>query len=117
MIDVQSFEQDSHAAAYLSVLTANPGAFAELLEILNDPMNERCLIVVSELGHPALCGVVTLVEASPALAAVVPDNLRFRQAVGVAVRLRMEELGWNTTGRKLSVTNSTHFKTAEVYSQ
>src|SRR4051812_45289317 len=81
MLNEENFEQDRHAAGYLPEFLAHPQAFTNLLQILNDPLNERCLIVVSELGHPALCGVVTQIEADAALGEVVPDNLRFRQGV------------------------------------
>jgi hypothetical protein len=42
---------------------------------------------------------------------------RFRQAVGVAVRLKMEALGWSTTGRKAAVPGAHYFTKAECYSR
>lgn len=43
---------------------------------------------------------------------------RFRQTVGVAIRLKMERLGWTTTGRKGSMGRfSSRFKRAERYAR
>lgn len=54
------------------------------------------------------------IEADEILAGPVA-NVRFRQAVGVAVRFVMESMGWSTTGRKDPVRGATQFKRAERY--
>ena len=115
MTTPENFKDDSHAATYLPELDRNPGAFVKLLEILNDPENVQYLTAAAHFDLPALDGVVAELEADPDFAAVVVDNRRFRQAVGVAVRLRMEELGWHTTRIKRRVTQAKYFKTAELY--
>lgn len=88
--------------------------------ICNDPDNERPLIHGEELGHPALDGVVELLEAELEIGAAVATGIpgrRFRQAVGVAIRLKMAELGWVTTGRKGAVRRGACFTKAERYTR
>ena len=68
-------------------------------------------------GRPALSGVVRDIEVDEVVAPVLAsaDSLRFRQAVGVAVRLTMETMGWATTGKKGPVRGSAYFRTSERY--
>ena len=100
MVTLESFTADRHAATYVPELDADPNATTRLLALLNDPQNEQRLIHAEELQRPALAGVVRLLEDEPAIAAVLETGAagyRFRQAVGVAIKLKMEELG----GRRL----------------
>ena len=110
----QTFESDPHGVKYLRVLDANPRARDRFLGLLNDPCNQHRLVDAQELGHPALAGIVRFLDADRIVGPVVADELRFRQAVGVGVRLKMEELGWRKTGVKGPVT-SEHFSRAERY--
>lgn len=117
-LSVQDFLHDRHAATYVSELDAHPEATNRLLELLNDRENEDRLRHASERHRPALDGIVHLLEDDPAIADVVrgPAGLRFRQAVGVAIRLKMESLGWATTGTKSTV-RASHFTKAERYTR
>lgn len=58
-------------------------------------------------------------EANPAARTVLdlPDNEnhRWRQAVGVGVKLAMTTIGWSTTGIKRTVVGSEFFIRAEFY--
>jgi hypothetical protein len=90
-----------------------------LLELLSDPESIRHL-QEAELRHgmPALSGIVSEIEGDPAIEAVLrsgPDGHRFRQTVGVAVKLQMGRLGWQTTGRKGTVRRARYFTKAEHY--
>jgi hypothetical protein len=117
-ITLQNFAADRHAATYVPELDAHPIARNRLLDLLNDPENEQRLIHAEEHERPPLAGVVRLLEADPAIAEVLatgPAGYRFRQAVGVAIRLKMEELGWTTTGRKGAIPHAQHFTKAERY--
>src|SRR4051794_25648915 len=114
MITPESFKSDSHAAGYVPALEPNPEAFTALLGILNDPANEPFLVAAAHFDHSALDAVVQEVEAVPAIVPLLSID-RFKQAVGVAVRLRMEELGWHTTGQKRPVKLGRYFKKAELY--
>ncbi len=64
----------------------------------------------SEVHHlrPALAGVIREFETQPDIESFLSqkdshDTVRFRQAIGVLVRLIMESHGWKTTGRKGSL--------------
>ena len=59
-------------------------------------------------GRPALAGVIAELEVLPEVdryfkGTDAHETTRFRQAVGVAVRVVMEDLGWKGTGRKGSL--------------
>lgn len=113
----EAFAEDPHAARYRSVLCAHPDAFSMVLRILNDPANEQRLQDASGHGRTALSGIERELTADPAvLAAIVDedDGPRFRQAVGVAIRLKMELLGWSTSGRR-GPAGGNHFTKAEKY--
>jgi hypothetical protein len=113
----EAFQGDPHAARYVGVLEAYPVAFDRLLDLLNDPLAERLLEHESEQGHAALRAIVGPVESDPVLHAAVVDDTngqRFRQAVGVAIRLKMARLGWTTSGRKGPVGGAS-FTRAEKY--
>ena len=118
-VDLNSIQNDRHAAAYLPVLKAHPEATSRLLSILSDPRNERSLTSAEEdHDRPALVGVAKLIEADPEISLAISDELdgkRFRQAVGVALKLQMESLGWTTTGKKGVVSNSQYFGKSERY--
>jgi hypothetical protein len=119
-LTLQDFTADRHAATYVPELDAHPEATRQLLDLLNDPENEQRLIHAEEQQRPALAGVVRLLEGDPAVAEVLATGAagyRFRQAVGVAIKLKMEELGWTTTGRKGAVPHARHFTKAERYTR
>lgn len=116
----EDFDTDTHAAKYRSTLDGHSIATGRLIEILNEPANEQRLIDAEIDGRPALAGVVRAVEGDDAIREILETGLaghRFRQAVGVAVRLKMERLGWATTGTKGSVRGARHFKKAERYAR
>lgn len=94
-----AFHADPDGARFVAALEAEPAAFAELLAILNASEGEAALEHAARRGEPALRGVLAEVTSSPALAAAVGASGRFRQAVGIAVRLKMERLGWRPEGR------------------
>lgn len=112
------FLANPHAAKYRAAIEEHHEAFTRLLALLNDPRNEQRLTDAERQRRPALAGIVDFVERDRAIVLVLdsgPDSLRFRQAVGVAVKLKMAKLGWKTTGRKGTVSNATHFTKAERY--
>jgi hypothetical protein len=109
-----TFSSDPHGSKYLKVLDANAEARERFVCLLNDPCNEHRLLDAEALGHPALSGIVRFLDADPDIGPVVATDLRFRQAVGVGVRLKMEELGWVKTGVKGPVA-SANFSRAERY--
>jgi hypothetical protein len=119
-LTVPDFVADRHASAYVPALEAHPMATNRLLGLLNDPENEQRLIHAAELEQPALLGVSRFLEADSEIVTVLElgsAGYRFRQAVGVAIRLKMEAFGWSTTGRKAAVSGARYFTKAECYSR
>jgi hypothetical protein len=111
--------QDPHGKRYGKVVQDNPEAWAEVEEQLTDPINVNRMEYASESGEPALAGVVGPIEAPPHVRALLSTKSaeadRFKQAIGVAVRLVMVLRGWSTTGRKGSLGRSRWFTRAERY--
>jgi hypothetical protein len=94
-ITLEDFLADPHATRYRDVIQNFPEAFARLLQILNDPDQQAQLMAAeATYHHAALSGVVGVVEADERIAAALASagGTRFRQAVGVAVRMTMEAL-------------------------
>lgn len=116
-ITAQHFLEDRHAAKYRDIVESHAAAFAQVVAILNDPYYQEQLSAAERFGRPALSGVVQAIEADETVAASLasPASLRFRQTVGVAVRLTMEAMGWSTTGKKGSIRGATYFRRAEHY--
>ena len=115
-LSAEDFTRDPHAVKYGDQLREHRNAFERLFSLLNDPANEQRLIDAESYDKPALAGVVRFIEADPKIATVVESN-RFRQTVGVAVKLKMEKLGWEKTGKKGTVTGARHFVSAERYTK
>ncbi|MBK6969655.1 MAG: hypothetical protein IPH81_07150 [Candidatus Microthrix sp.] len=117
-IGAADFYADPHAAKYQGELEAHPDAFQNLFELLNLPANEQRLTDAEMHNLPALAGVVRFIEADPAIERILisgPPGFRFRQSVGVAVKLKMAKLGWRSTGRKGAVKGASHFTKAERF--
>ncbi len=103
------FAQDGQGRRFIDVMADTRIAFPEILEFLDNPDRQRRMIE-SEEHHdrPALAGVICELESSTDvhnffLGHDGHTTTRFRQAVGVAVRIVMENHGWCTTGRKGSL--------------
>lgn len=103
------FVNDRQGRTFADVWEDSEQPFDELLEFFSDENRQRRM-EEAETHHdrPALAGVVRELESQPAidefLAAAHPRRTkRFRQAVGVLVRLIMEGRGWRKTGRKGSL--------------
>lgn len=114
----EDFERDVHARKFRNQIVAHPQAFRQLLATVNDPQNARMLVKVSEHDRPALEGIISLVENEPSIEKILKageSEYHFRRAVGVAIKLKMEKLGWCTTGKKKSVRGARYFTKAEVY--
>lgn len=105
----QSFLQDRQGRTFADVLNDPQQPFDAVLEFFNSEDRQRRM-EESEIHHDRapLAGVVRELEAHPAinefLASEHPHRTkRLRQAVGVAVRMIMERLGWERTGKKGSL--------------
>jgi hypothetical protein len=105
----EGFLEDRQGRTFADVLNDPEQPFDDVLAFFNDPQRQRRM-EESEIHHdrPALAGVVRELESQPAidrfLAAEHPRRTkRLRQAVGVVVRIIMEQLGWKKTGKKGSL--------------
>lgn len=106
---MQEFSRDRQGRRYTDVVSDTRLSFPAVLGWLEEPERLRRMIE-SELHHdrPALAGVVRELEARKDVDEFFrthagPATTRFRQAVGVAVRILMQSQGWEKTGRKGSL--------------
>ena len=112
----KQFAQDTQGRRYADVLKQD--LFQSILTFFDDPDRQRRM-VESELHHdrPALAGVVRELEDREDLNEFLATNpghitTRFRQAIGVVVRIIMENKNWQKTGRKGSLGVRTKTKDA-----
>lgn len=103
------FVYDRQGRTFADVWENPQQPFDELLEFFEAEDRQRRM-EEAEIHHdrPALAGVVRELESQPAIdeflsTAEPRDAKRFRQAVGVLVRMIMEARGWQKTGRKGSM--------------
>lgn len=103
----KQFAEDTQGRRYADMLKLD--LFQSILTFFDDPDRQRRM-VESELHHdrPALAGVVRELEHREDLNEFFATNpghitTRFRQAIGVIVRIIMENEDWLRTGRKGSL--------------
>jgi hypothetical protein len=103
------FLADRQGRTFADVVSGSERPFLAALEFLNNGDRQRRM-EESEIHHdrPPLAGVVRELESVPAinrfLGRIHPRrSQRFRQAVGVLVRMIMERRGWEKTGKKGSL--------------
>jgi len=103
------FLEDSQGRTFADVINDPEQPFDRVFEFFDDADRQRRM-EESELHHDRspLAGVVRELESQPAINQFLADthtrrNARFRQAVGVLVRMIMERRGWQKTGRKGSL--------------
>lgn len=120
MIDEAAFMEDPHGAKFKDVFQNHPREALDLLQVLNAADKPLMLEMAGEFDRAAYDAVAPEVESTPSIQRLLqvtdpkPEN-RFRHFIGVAVKLRMRQLGWETTGRKATLQRSKHIKKAEVY--
>ena len=105
----RSFLEDSQGKTFADVVNDPEQPFDVVLDFFNDADRQRRM-EESELHHDRspLAGVVRELESQPAIdrflaGAHARRNTRFRQAIGVLVRIIMERRGWQKAGRKGSL--------------
>jgi hypothetical protein len=103
------FLQDRQGRTFADVLNDPEQPFDAVLEFFNDEDRQRRM-EESEIYHDRapLAGAVRELESQPSvddfLASKHPRRTkRLRQAIGVLVRMIMDRLGWNKTGKKGSL--------------
>lgn len=105
----QKFLEDRQGRTFADVVDDQSQPFDDVLRFFNDDSRQRRM-EESEVHHnrAPLAGVVRELEAQQTinqfLAALHPRrSQRFRQAIGVVVRMIMEARGWKKTGKKGSL--------------
>ena len=108
-ISRNQFLSDSQGKTFADIVNDNSLPFEAMLTFFNDADRQRRM-EESEIHHDRspLAGVVRELESMPELDHFMSDpesrnNMRFRQAIGVLVRIIMEGRGWQKTGRKGSL--------------
>jgi hypothetical protein len=103
------FLEDRQGRTFSDVLDDPHQPFDEVLAFFNQLDRQRRM-EESETHHdrPALAGVIRELEAQPAIDRFLGSEhprrtKRLRQAIGVVVRIIMEQRGWKKTGRKGSL--------------
>jgi len=105
----KDFLEDRLGKTFADVVHDPLQPFAFVLAFFSDPDRQRRM-EESEIHHdrPPLAGVIRELESQPEIDQFLSGvharrNTRFRQAIGVLVRLIMERRGWRKTGRKGSL--------------
>lgn len=109
MISKTDFLSDTQGAKFKDVVEDSRVSFLDVIDFFNNEAR-RTRLCDSETHHdrPALAGVIKEFEAQPLIKQFFETNdghttQRFRQGIGVLVRLHMQQIGWHTTGRKGSL--------------
>jgi len=109
MITMNDFLSDPQGIKFRDVIRDPRVSFQKVIDFFNDDAR-RTRLTDSETHHerPALAGVIKEFEAQSFITEFFETNdghstQRFRQAVGVLVRLHMQQMGWHTTGKKGSL--------------
>jgi hypothetical protein len=105
----EDFLADRQGRTFVDVVTGSERPFAAALDFFNEDDRQRRM-EESEIHHDRapLAGVVRELESLPAvnrfLGRIHPRrSQRFRQAIGVLIRMIMEQRGWEKTGKKGSL--------------
>lgn len=105
----KTFIEDRQGRTFSDVLDDPEQPFDDVLSFFNDGERQRRM-EEAEIHHdrPALSGVIRELESQPNIDRFLETKhprltKRLRQAVGVVVRIIMEQRGWRKTGKKGSL--------------
>ena len=105
----KAFVEDRQGRRFSDVLDDPEQPFDDVLAFFTDGERQRRM-EEAEIHHdrPALAGVIRELEAQPSIDRFLATKhprvtKRLRQAVGVVVRIIMEQRGWQKTGKKGSL--------------
>src|SRR5690349_2738514 len=108
-ISRDDFLADKQGRTFTDVVTGSERAFMAALVFFSDGDRQRRM-EESEIHHDRapLAGVVRELESVPAINRFLGRiharrSQRFRQAIGVLIRIIMERRGWEKTGKKGSL--------------
>lgn len=106
MVSMKDFIADDHGKKYADVVRDQRVSFQEVVDFFNlDDVRRR--MEESETHHkrPPLAGAVVELEQLPTVKAFLEiedahTTMRFRQAIGVLVKLHMFDMGWLMDGKR-----------------
>ena len=104
-----TFTQHPLGRRYADVLRDSEAPTTPTFALFDDPRVLQRLVDAEEhFDVPPLAGMVHVIEETPEVAQFFNTHdthrtMRYRQAVGIAILIAMEGLGWRKTGRKGSV--------------
>jgi hypothetical protein len=108
-ITKDDFAKDRQGRTFSDVYTSAEIPFTEVLTFFNDPDRQRRMME-AELHHDRapMAGVVRELESHPKIDQFLSQvhaqrTQRLRQAIGVLVRMIMEQHGWKKSGKKGSL--------------
>jgi hypothetical protein len=108
-IKLDEFVADRQGRTFADVISGSDRPFRAAIKFFNDEGRQRRM-EESEIHHnrAPLAGVVQELESVPAinrfLGSIHPRrSQRFRQSIGVLIRMIMERRGWKKTGKKGSL--------------
>jgi len=109
MVTLKNFKDDAQGRRFADVLADPRVQFQKVIDFFNrNDVTRR--MVESEQHHdrPPPSGVVKEFENLAPVGDFLANNdahttVRFRQAVGVLIRMHMESMGWRRTGKKGSL--------------
>ena len=108
-ITLKKFREDRQGRTFSDVFDDPEQPFGEVLAFFSNSERQRRM-EEAEVHHdrPALSGVIREFEAQPTIDRFLGSKdprrtKRLRQAVGVVVRIVMEQRGWRKTGKKGSL--------------
>ena len=117
---ITTFTQHPLGRRYADVLRDSEAPTTATFALFDDPKVLRRLVDAEEhFKVPPLAGMVEQLEKTPEVVQFFTTQdpqrtMRFRQAVGIAILIAMERLGWRKTGRKGSV-RAAWFSRSERY--
>ena len=120
-MNIKQFVLDEQGKTYTDVLKDKRFDFELILRFLSDSNRiNRMLVAQEHFKVPPLGGVAVEMEKHYAFQTLMEapkhTTRRLRQAIGVAVRIIMEQNGWKKTGTKGSMyAISNIFRAAELY--
>lgn len=123
MINSKIFAADRHGRQFADVIKDQKALTEIVFALVNERgARERMVMVTVHLGLPALAGIVRALERNSKINDFFSrtqrqGTLRFRQFVGVAVRMTMVGMGFKPRGSKGYLQSfSTWFTRAELFS-
>ena len=109
VLTLDGFLRDRQGRTFADVVNDPELPFERILDFFSDEARQRRM-VESEIHHdrPPLAGAVRELESLPEVDQFLSGkharrSKRLRQAIGVVVRMVMEQLGWKKTGKKGSL--------------